>query len=781
MLTAARRPPARKLPSLRSLRSLRPTRLGGSLLLIAWLLIGVWFSFAVPAFETPDEVYHYAFSRHLAQGNPLPVQSSESTGPWQQEGSQAPLYYMLTGWLTAGVDQGDFEAIAVFNPRSNMGDPLFPGNKNRMLYSAAPRPLVGANLALHMGRWFSLLLGGLTIWFTYRTAQLAFAPRSRLPLMAALLVAAIPQFVFISASFSNDNMVVVAASAVLYWLARLLVRERQAPIRAWEWAGLGALLGIAALSKLQGLGLFALAGGAGLLLAWERRDWRLLFTAALGTALPALLIAGWWYWRNFTLYGDWTGVSHLVAINGLRAKPLDWDDFWLEFRGLRYSFWGLFGWFNILLPTWFYALADGLAIFAAAGAALGTYVSRRRLRPAWLQQDATRVRLLLLAWIGISALLLVYWMNRATGSQGRLIFPALSALAIWAVVGLDFWYRRLPPTYRGAAWAVFPALLLGMTLYSVTLVIPAAYAAPAPVAAIPPQAQPANIVYGDAERIELHAVETPVARLRPGEAAEITLYLSAPAKLERDYELFIQLLDESGAVLGNVTSHPGWGRNPTTLWEPGAVYPDRYLVPIIGRVDPSSPLLARVYTGFINPDSPPPDHFPVTARDPSGAEITPMPAVVEIAPHAAPDAQELGLSPAGILFGDAFQASALHAPAEISRGEAITLTVLWEATGRPAADYTAFVHLLDATDSYVAGYDRAPAGDRFPTSRWQPGDRILSRFALTTPPDLTPGEYSVWLGLYDADSQGQTRLPVSGAGGLASMHDMVRVESVTVR
>ena len=82
---------------------------------------------------------------------------------------------------------------------------------------------------------------------------------------------------------------------------------------------------------------------------------------------------------------------------------------------------------------------------------------------------------------------------------------------------------------------------------------------------------------------------------------------------------------------------------------------------------------------------------------------------------------------------------------------------------------------------YVAGFDRAPAGGRFPTSRWQPGDRILSRFALTTPPDLTPGEYSVWLGLYDADSQGQTRLPVSGAGGLASMHDMVRVESVTVR
>ena len=73
-----------------------------------------------------------------------------------------------------------------------MGDPLYPGNKNRMLYSAAARPLQGANLALHMGRWLSLVLGAVTIWLTYRTARLAFAPGSRLPWMAAALGGAHP-------------------------------------------------------------------------------------------------------------------------------------------------------------------------------------------------------------------------------------------------------------------------------------------------------------------------------------------------------------------------------------------------------------------------------------------------------------------------------------------------------------------------------------------------------------------------------------------------------------
>ena len=115
-------------------------------------------------------------------------------------------------------------------------------------------------------------------------------------------------------------------------------------------------------------------------MARKDRSWRTLFVAALGCALPAALIAGWWYWRNHSLYGDWTGLSHLTAINGMRQKPLDLDDFWLEFRGLRYSFWGLFGWFNILLPSWFYAAMDVLSVVAVAGAVLAALVAAWRRR-----------------------------------------------------------------------------------------------------------------------------------------------------------------------------------------------------------------------------------------------------------------------------------------------------------------------------------------------------------------------------------------------------------------
>ncbi|MCB0189723.1 MAG: hypothetical protein KDE31_35875, partial [Caldilineaceae bacterium] len=148
-----------------------------AVLLLGFLLLGFWFSMATPPFETPDELFHYAFVRHIAQGNGLPVQEPNVTAPWAQEGSQAPLYYLLVGWLTRGIDHRDFGALSVRNPRANIGDPLFPGNKNFMLYSAADHPLVGANLALHIGRWVSLVLGLVTLWCTYLTVRLATPPQ----------------------------------------------------------------------------------------------------------------------------------------------------------------------------------------------------------------------------------------------------------------------------------------------------------------------------------------------------------------------------------------------------------------------------------------------------------------------------------------------------------------------------------------------------------------------------------------------------------------------------
>ncbi len=702
--------------------------------------------------------------RHVAAGNGLPVQSATSTGPWEQEGSQAPLYYLLAGALSAGVDQSDFDAISIRNPHANIGDPLYPGNKNRMLYSGGPPlPLTGANLALHLGRWLSVVLGMMTLACTYATARLAFPGRNAAALAAVAIVAFLPQFGFIAGSLNNDNMVTAMAAATVLWLARLVAMPRDRVPVWWEWSVLGVLLGLAALSKLQGLGLFVLAGLAVLGMAWQRRDWRLPLRALLPAALPVLVIAGWWYWRNFTLYGDPFGLSNLLAINGRRQEPLTWGGFWREFRGLRYSFWGLFGWFNILLPLWIYRLLDGLTLIALAGLSWWMVDRQRQGRGAGLKRPADRVRLLLFVWAVLSLLLLLYWTSRATGSQGRLIFPGLSAFAILLAGGLEGWLRHLPQPIEKAGQAVLPLLLLGATLLALTVLIPTAYRAPAPVAALPAGAQALDLRYGEEGQLRLDGIAIVDERIKPGESAVITLYERAPAVLNEDYRLFIQLLDDQRNVIGNVTTHPGWGRNPTSLWQPDALYPDAYAVEVEEAVDLRSPLLATVYAGFVDPASV--DDQPLSAIDGQGAPVTPFVGQVVVEPHRSLELETYDLASVDVEFGSVIRLAGANAPTSHRLGELLPVRLFWEGMGPPAADYAAFVHLRTVDGRQVAGIDEAPAQGRFPTTYWRTGDRILSEFALPIPEDLPPGTYELWTGLYETASGGVLRLPVTGAGG----------------
>ena len=753
-----------------------------------FLSMGVWYSLATPPFETPDEVYHYAFVRNVAAGHGLPVQNPAVEEAWSHEGSQAPLYYVLVGLLTSAIDQSDFPQLSVLNPRANIGDPLFPGNKNFMLYSAAPHPLQGANLALHMGRWVSLALGCLTLWFIYQLSRLAFSDYTqniqRLPfslnLLPVLWVATLPQFTFISAACSNDSMVVATSTATIYWLARLVTKSTQKAITVLDWGVLGLGLGLAALSKLQGLGLLPLVGVATLLVAAQRRDWRLPFQALLPVALPVLAVAGWWYWRNYTLYGDLFGVTNLLSNNGMRPEPVTWGSFWGEFRGFRYSFWGIFGWFNMLLPFWVYPIFDGLTLLALAGVPLA-WIAQRGGRPENKRPAGRLVRLLLLSWVLISVALLIYWLNQATSSQGRLLFPALSAFAVLAILGLSAWLQALPRRVQASLWALPPLLMIGCSLYALLVLFPLSYGAPKPVTAIPPTAQPIDIVYGTTDKLALVALDIPPQRFRPGDRVPVTLYLQAPAPVHDDYQVFIQFLDEAGLEVGNLTSHPGWGRNPTSLWQPGAIYADPYPVLIQRTITGTAPLLARVYIGFVDPATEKSGRFPIPAQTSDGTPIAEGPFLghVAISPSAPPAVDLATMTTIGAQFGNVVQLTAVDFPAQQASGntDPLTVTLVWDALGTPATDYTAFVHLLDANQNRVSGFDQAPA-TRFPTRYWRAGDRIVSEFTVTPP--ATTGEFTLWAGLYEAESGGTLLLPLTESAGQVTGDGRVQVGAITI-
>ncbi|MBI1293816.1 hypothetical protein GC175_02510 [bacterium] len=723
--------------------------------------MGFAYSVQVPPFETPDEVHHYAFARHLAQGNSLPVQTVENHGRWEHEGTQAPLYYLILGRLIAGIDQSDFELVDQVNPYANLGNPLFPGNKNYMLYSAVAYPLSGTVLAVSIGRWLSLLMGIGTLLFCYGIARFAFPGSTGAALAALLTVAAIPQFQFISATVSNDNAVILFGSAVLFWLARLLSLPSERPILWYEWGVLGVLLGAAALSKLQGLGLLGLAAMTILWLAWLRRDFRLLLRAFLPVALPVLLIAGWWYWRNFTLYGDWLGVDQLLSINGMRSDPHTLAQFWGELRGVRYSFWGLFGWFSILMPLFIYRVLDVISLIAVAGVAVTQYSLWRREDSFPKQQTARRVHLLVLVWFAMLVALLLYWLSFATSGQGRLLFPALGAVGVCLVMGIDVWVRRFAWQLRYALVLSVPGGLLIASLYALVVLLPRSYQVLPAVATPPISAESRQVVFG--EQIELMAVDVPQGRFVTGDVIEVTLYWRTQSPIAQDYPLFVQLLSPDQQVLGNITSHPGWGRLPTTLWEVDKVYVDQYRLPVDGIIDAQSPVAATVAVGFF--DARTQERLPVRTADGEDAKYGVV-ATLDLLPYAMLSTSAPDLLPADAQFGDQIRLSGYQFPVQMdtaaSAGKAdVTVLLAWDVVTAPNNDYTAFVHLTDSNGVQVAGHDQPPAQGRFPTSRWQPGDRILSRFPISLD-GVAPGVYEVWIGLY-ADQAGAIRLPVNSS------------------
>jgi 4-amino-4-deoxy-L-arabinose transferase-like glycosyltransferase len=326
--------------------------------------MGIVYSLATPIFEASDERWHYPVVKHIADGQGLPVQDPTVSTAWRQEGSQPPLYYLLAAGITFWVDTSDFSQVQRPNPHAIVGLPQLVGNKNMMIHTDRERwPWQGTTLAVHLIRLVSVGLGAITVGLTWLIARHLWPGNRAVPLLAAMLVAFNPMFLFISASVNNDNLAApLAAGAVLVLLSAL---HRGQTI--WDGLLLGALLGLGVLTKLSVLALLPVTAVALTWDAWRRRTWRTWLMNGVFIFAMLALIAGWWYWRNWTLYGEPMGSNHMLDIAGRRDEPLTLSGLWAEFEGFRISYWALFGGVNILADRWVYPILDVLMVVGVVG------------------------------------------------------------------------------------------------------------------------------------------------------------------------------------------------------------------------------------------------------------------------------------------------------------------------------------------------------------------------------------------------------------------------------
>ena len=106
-------------------------------------------------------------------------------------------------------------------------------------------------------------------------------------------------------------------------------------------------------------------------------------------------------------------------------------------------------------------------------------------------------------------------------------------------------------------------------------------------------------------------------------------------------------------------------------------------------------------------------------------DLTPEGALVRVAGSAAaaPPAR-----PAGQTFGDAIRLAGYDvAPDVLKPGGTAEITLQWQPLTRLGADYTTFVHLINANGDKIAQSDHRPGGAYYPISLWKPGETLVDR------------------------------------------------------
>jgi hypothetical protein len=779
---------------------------------------------------------------------------------FEHEGAQPPLYYVsaalfvraLSGPLQLNL-QDAAESLDI-NPHSTCGRPDARYNVAYLAHDPHLErfPYQGRVRVLHVVRLWSSLLGALAVAGVFAAVRLVFPDLPDAAWLAAGLTAFNPEFLFTAAAVSNDSMVIALSTWGVYLALRVLRdgadadadrrrsgagradglgrgRSCTCPHRLGRSAALGILAGLAALSKFSGALLLPLFGLVILLAPVLRRrrapaacpstvsrlladgqiqDLPLRFASRIlppassfldlaACTLLFLAVAGWWFARNWSLYGDLTGTRPILDTLSLRSN-MSVGVLVREVPGLFRSWWGVFGCTAPpagLYPVYLLIVLVGLA---------GLIVGHRRLGRAWPQVG------ILVVWLMAMLAAYVRWNWVIHASKGRLLYPALVSVTGLLAIGWAHWAVRRRWLTR--------ALLGGLALIAAVL----------PFAVIAPRVSP-PAVYTAADVQPEHALDgrfgsdiallgydlkgEPVADAgpldpgdwQPSEWLDLTLYWQVLAQPGDHHTLAIQLISAVPgeiSTLVNFNTWTGGGNYPTGVWRTGEIIADHYQL----RLPDDVPRAQGWYLQVALFDLEGGARMPFAlAGQPAGdtATLTRLRVGASDPEAQAPAADHRLDKP--VTFGaaislDGFQV--VQEGADIGRasedGETLPLlcVILWWRSIAPLTDdYVVFVHLYDSEGRMLATADGPPLSGGFPTSIWRPNDRVREERAILLPaaeggetpplqavgegPGSLEGALELGVGWYDPATG--LRLPASTADGVHLPNDEVLLETPLVR
>ena len=719
-------------------------------ILLFYLAFGLAYATASPAFEAHEELWHFGYVQHLRETGELPIQIFDGRDTiFAQHGSQPPLYYALMAVLTGPLNIDDVDEYRRLNPHVALNQPGSFGNKNLIIHDESHSLWRGTGLAVLIVRVAGLALGAGVIALVYRISAYVAPQRPTVAFVAAALTGLNPMFIFVCASVNNDALSMLINAGVILLLQSVL-RDGFRPRTS---VAIGLLFALSCITKLTSLALLPVTVGVAIVVFYRKRDRRGALIFLLSLVVLWLVVAGWWYLRNWQLYYEPFGMLTMANIAGPRGMTFSALGLFDEFQQFRMSYWGVFGALNIQFTAVFYLLLDLMLFFSAIGCAFLILQLLAISDFAYARYELTHILTLLVTVILLIAGA-IYWNTLTRSANGRVLFPLIAAISPILAVGLveSVWwivFSLRPPNleFVRAGDAVPKELLHETMLWQLRLlgivailapftVIAGQYQQPQPLTAVPATARP---VYAQFDDVALIAYERINRRYSPGDRVRVKLYWQVLDQSARDKSILLSLVDDKNQEIGHYATYPGAGKLRTSRWESGAIYADEYLISIHTGASGRYPFDLRVEWEDLERAG------SVRATNAEGESIEPVllniGAVVSLRLQPTlsgysqiPEEQQPN-------FDESIRLQQYFFDPELNE-----LILNWRAEGTPAEDFTVFVHVLDEDDAIIAQADTTP---RLPTGYWRWGESYSTYHMFDG--DLPLLEHTVLIGWYVND------------------------------
>jgi hypothetical protein len=404
-----------------------------------------------PLGEAPDEPAHMDYARFVAVNQRLPVQCADPCrSDVPGEGHQPPLAYLIAAAITSPwIDHGEWVPQPV-NPgfvwsKGSDGQALIHGTRERW-------PWQGTILAWRIMRMLSAVFITIAVGVVWLIARRISTPDIALAAVALLVIT--PQTAIVGSTMSNDALLMLLSSFAIY--QSLTVTRR----RSMVW--LGVWLGLAIITKLSAIVLLPLM----LWSSWQSLREHARWQGFILASLVVVACSGWWFWRNYGLYGDILGYELFQQTYATGAIDLGALITWQQFiQQLIRSTWGVFGWMSQPLPDWWYVIGTTVTMIGGFGIGLRLSRSSRPQTIWWLFATlmvgafiwlislgmtvgavAWQSRLIIMIW-PIASILIAAGLIRGLGAKLHPIM-LLGIAIVGASTSMILWAAQIAPSYR---------------------------------------------------------------------------------------------------------------------------------------------------------------------------------------------------------------------------------------------------------------------------------------------------------------------------------------------